>query len=111
MPNLPQTRRTDPLADFRPKPITMRALPPGRPAAPDRLLVGEHRNPQARTALLHRVYAEFSEMPGLCPTLAQAIRLFGLREDICLRVLGTLSADGLLRRTPDGRFVRADEIL
>jgi hypothetical protein len=89
----------------------MRALPAGRPAVPDRLLVGERRNVHARTALLHRIYGEFSDMPGLCPTLPQAIRLFGVREDICVRVLRSLTSDGLLRRTADGRFVRADEIL
>lgn len=103
--------RPDRLPDLRPKPITMRELPAGHPAVPDRLLAGERRNFQARTALLHRVYGEFNEMPGLRLTLAQSVRLFGVREDICVRVLGTLASDGLLRRTGDGRFVRADEIL
>ena len=51
--------------------------------------------------LVHRVWAEFQEMPGLCLTLGQASRLFGIDEITCQRVLttlvriGQLSTDGI----------------
>jgi hypothetical protein len=37
-------------------------------------------------------------MPGLCLTAAQAQRLFGLRDDICVRVFDTLVDAAILRR-------------
>jgi hypothetical protein len=46
-------------------------------------------------------------MPGLRLTLAQARRLFGLREDICLRVLDTLVQREVLRVDANGAFVRS----
>jgi hypothetical protein len=102
--------RPDRLSHGRPNPIGMRELPPGRPPAPDRLLVGERRNTQTRLDLVWRIHSEFIEMPGLRLTLPQAVRLFGIREDICTRVLASLTADRLLRRLPDGRYIRADTI-
>lgn len=44
-------------------------------------------------------------MPGLSLTLAQAKRLFGLRDDICARVLTTLIDRAVLRRDPNGAYV------
>jgi len=38
--------------------------------------------------------------------LAQAGRLFGLREDTCVRVLNTLIRDGLLFVTAEGLYAR-----
>jgi len=61
---------------------------------------GERRSPAARDALLQRVSAEFQEMPCMRLTAAQARRLFGLRSDVCQRILtalvrqGSLSCDG-----------------
>ncbi|HXW05241.1 MAG TPA: hypothetical protein VD833_08415 [Vicinamibacterales bacterium] len=72
------------------------------------LVPHERRNSVGRQALRSRVAAEFIEMPGLRLTLAQAWRLFGLRSDVCLRVLGELSTQGVLRRTADGQFARRD---
>jgi hypothetical protein len=69
------------------------------------LHLAERRAPGARAQLLRRVAAEFSEMPGLSLTFAQATRLLGLREDICLRVLATLIGEGTLRRTRSGLYV------
>lgn len=57
-----------------------------------------------RDLLLARVRGEFSEMP-LSVTIPQAMRLFGLREDICRRVLGTLVTDGVLWKRHDERYV------
>lgn len=44
-------------------------------------------------------------MPGLRLTRRQAQRLFGLREDVCARVLDTLVAGELLQRETDGTYV------
>ena len=49
--------------------------------------------------LVHRVCAEFIEMPGLRLTFAQAV---------CRRVVDELIAVGFLRQTPTGMLVRAD---
>jgi hypothetical protein len=49
-----------------------------------------------RDELLQRVYAGFQEMPCLRLTAAQAQRLFGLRADVCERLLTELVADGWL---------------
>jgi hypothetical protein len=46
--------------------------------------------------LLHRVRAEFDELRGLKLTFAQVRRLFGLRDDVCQRVLDTLMREGFL---------------
>ena len=50
----------------------------------------DRRDHASREQLLRRVRAEFSEMPCLRLTPAQARRLFGLRPDICDRVLDEL---------------------
>jgi hypothetical protein len=63
----------------------------------------ERRNPQARERLRVRVRSEFGEMPDLILTLAQAARLFGMRQDICVRVLRELQTEGLLCETSGGR--------
>ena len=70
---------------------------------------GDRRNPATRDALLARVSAEFHEMPGMRLTAGQAHRLFGLRSDVCQRILtalvrqGSLSYDGERYRFNDAR--------
>ena len=61
---------------------------------------------RSRDALLRRVWAESEKMQGLQLTFAQARRLFGLRDDICLRVLNTLLRDGLLWVNSEGFYAR-----
>ena len=56
--------------------------------------------------ILARVRGEFEELGGLILTVPQAGRLFSLRDDICVRVLDTLCAEGLLCRTPDKLYLR-----
>jgi hypothetical protein len=51
------------------------------------------------------VRGEFSEMPCLSLTIPQAMRLFGLREDVCKRVLASLVSDGVLWKRDDDRYV------
>jgi hypothetical protein len=71
--------------------------------APLRMLP-DRRDSASRRQLLRRIRAEFDEMPCLRLTFEQAQRLFGLRPDVCERVLETLVADHSLTRGIDGRF-------
>jgi hypothetical protein len=66
----------------------------------------ERRDHASREALLARVTAEFHNLPGLRLTAAQARRLFGLRDDICERVLNTLVETSVLERDDNGAFAR-----
>jgi hypothetical protein len=66
----------------------------------------ERRDRASRDALVCRIIVEYQEMPGLRLTLAQAQRLFGLREDVCVRVLNTVVWRAVLRADADGAFVR-----
>ena len=66
--------------------------------------------------LLHRIRAEFNEMPGLRLTFHQAQRLWGLDEKTCLNALAELVGSGFLarnaghysRRSTSPRMVKAD---
>jgi hypothetical protein len=72
-------------------------------AAPDR------RDHASRAQLLHRVRAEFAEMRGLRLTRAQAQRLFGLRADVCDRILAALVDERTIMRDADHQFRATDE--
>ena len=82
-------RSTNPL-DVPLKPLTIRTLPA--------------RGSAATLDALERVRGEFVEMRGFSPTLEQAARLFHLPQDECARLLTTLTAEGFVRRTADGRY-------
>jgi hypothetical protein len=82
-------RRSSSPLDITPTPLSIRSL--------DR----RRTNP---AAAIDRVRAEFREMRGFSPTLAQAARLFGFTADECSRVFTTLVRDGSLRVGPDGRY-------
>ena len=58
--------------------------------------------------LLRRIRGEYTEMPGLRLTEAQAQRLWGLDPATCSLVLATLVGHGFLRRGADGRYGRVD---
>jgi hypothetical protein len=66
-------------------------------------------DPEADTAreLTRRVQAEYTEMPGLSVTLVQAQRLLAIDELTCAAVFTALVKRGVLRRTSQGRYVRA----
>jgi len=64
----------------------------------------DRRNQTTRQSLLARILGEFSEMPCLRLTRDQARRLFGLRSDVCDRVLASLVQDGALVCGTDGRY-------
>lgn len=56
--------------------------------------------------LLQRVEAEYREMPGLSLTVHQAERLWALDSTTCSFVLMTLIERGILKRAPDGSYIR-----
>lgn len=62
----------------------------------------DHPDHTADAPLLRRIRSEFLEMPGLRLTLWQASRLWGVDAETCQRVVALLTAEGFLRRTPDG---------
>jgi Fic family protein len=62
---------------------------------------------QAAGDLLRRIESEYREMPGLTLTIPQAQRLWGMDQATCLRVLTLLVARRVLKRTPAGRYLRA----
>ena len=64
----------------------------------------ERRNRAGRERLVQRVVSEFREMPDLRLTASEAERLFGLRSDICRRLIDRLMRDGVLRRAAEGRY-------
>ena len=49
------------------------------------------------SALSARIRAEYDEMPGLCLTLGQAVRLWNLDSSTCAKVLENLRHEGYLR--------------
>jgi hypothetical protein len=77
--------------------------------ANDLWVMPDRRDVASRRQLLSRVRAEFEEMPCLRLTRSQAQRLFGLRTDICERVLAALIADRTLCRDTDGRYRMLDD--
>jgi hypothetical protein len=58
--------------------------------------------------LVHRVRAEYLEMPGLQLTRSQVRRLWGLDEFTCDALLDALVRVRFLRQTRSGGYVRAD---
>ena len=58
--------------------------------------------------LLDRIRGEYREMPGLCLTLAQAQRLWGLNRSECESLLAALIEAGFLRRTRTGAYALRD---
>lgn len=58
-----------------------------------------------RDALL-RAEGEYREMPGLCLTLPQAARLWGIDRSTCELVLANLVERRVLKRALNGTYVR-----
>ena len=55
-------------------------------------------------ATVHRVRAEYLEMPGLCLTLNQAQRFWNLHPEQCEEVLKTLVGQHFLHRNDHGIY-------
>lgn len=60
--------------------------------------------------MLHRIRAEFREMPGLKLTIAQASRLWQLDPRSSKAFLDTLVVDGMLRRNADGTYLVTSDL-
>jgi hypothetical protein len=60
-------------------------------------------------ALEDRIRGEFMEMPGLRLTSAQAARLWALDRQLSQHLLDTLTSNGFLARTREGRYLRNDD--
>jgi hypothetical protein len=58
--------------------------------------------------VLQRIQGEFTEMPGLRLTAAQAQRLWGLERAVCDELLGALVDAKFLSQTRDGAFIKTD---
>lgn len=61
-------------------------------------------------SLLHRIRGEFTEMPGLLLTSAQAARLWHLDVGRAAKLLAALVEAGFLYRTHAGAYKRAGSI-
>jgi hypothetical protein len=59
--------------------------------------------------LLHRIKAEYMEMPGLRLTAAQAGRLWGLDAAACRDLLERLITERFLQHCRDGTYSRSTE--
>jgi len=71
----------------------------------------ERRNVLRRDALVQRIVAEFDDMPGLTLSLRQTMRLLGVDEGACLRILDALARTGQIRRDSRHLYVRRERIL
>ena len=58
--------------------------------------------------VLQRIQGEFTEMPGLRLTPAQAQRLWGLDRTMCEQLLEVLVKAKFLSQTRDGSFMKTD---
>jgi len=66
----------------------------------------ERRDSTRRQQVVTRIRSEYASMPGMCLTLSQASRLFGLPSEACARVMNELVRDRTL--TVDRERYRAD---
>jgi|SRR3954454_9898345 hypothetical protein len=64
----------------------------------------QHSELVRRAAVVHRIAAEFREMPGLVLSVEQASRLLGVEPASCERILASLARQGLLRRRSSGSY-------
>lgn len=111
----PPTDRIDTAPRARPThasgPLTMRGASARGPShASRRTRVAERRDPRSRIEVLRRVVLEYDDLPGLRLTAPQARRLFGLRDDICTRVLKTLVDARYLRQDTDAVYRRHEDV-
>jgi hypothetical protein len=59
-------------------------------------------------ALVTRIKSEFNESPGMCLTLRQGARLWGIAPEECAKVVDRLIQEQFLRWTRNGELVRAE---
>jgi hypothetical protein len=58
--------------------------------------------------LVTRIKSEFNESPGMCLTLRQGARLWGISPEECARVVEQLVKEDFLRWTRNGELVRTE---
>ena len=58
--------------------------------------------------LVTRIKSEFNESPGMCLTLRQGARLWGIPPEECARVVELLVQADFLRWTRNGELVRSE---
>lgn len=100
----PQSRGRPPV----PAPPHAATTPASGSPQPVGTILDRRRNPQWRARLEQRARAEFDEMPGMHLSVLQAQRLFGLRRDICQRILDTLVREGYLSTQGPGVYTRRE---
>jgi hypothetical protein len=59
-------------------------------------------------ALMTRIKSEFNESPGMCLTLRQGARLWGIAPDECAKVVDRLVREDFLRWTQNGEVIRSE---
>jgi hypothetical protein len=59
-------------------------------------------------ALVTRIKSEFNESPGMCLTLRQGARLWGIAPEECAKLVDLLVAEQFLRWTRNGELVRSE---
>jgi len=59
-------------------------------------------------ALVTRIKSEFNESPGMCLTLRQGARLWGIAPEECARIVDLLVSQEFLRWTRNGELVRTE---
>jgi hypothetical protein len=80
------------------------SITPQLPSGERRHVPRGARGEPERAQLIPTVLGTFKETLGERLSLAEARRLFGLREITCQVVLDYLVGENLLRRTRDGRY-------
>jgi hypothetical protein len=90
------------LAEIKGRPLSMHLPPPG---------VLERRDLPRREALVRRIVGEFDELPGLRLSLRQTMKLLGVDEAACLRILNQLTLAGHIRRDAGALYVRRERAL
>jgi hypothetical protein len=58
--------------------------------------------------LVTRIKSEFNESPGMCLTLRQGARLWGIPPEECARLVDRLVQEDFLRWTRNGELVRSE---
>jgi Fic family protein len=67
----------------------------------------DRRDFHQRHHLSATVRRQFTDLPALELSIPQAVRLFGIKRDACVRILAELVDEGFLRRTNAG-YARGD---
>ncbi len=59
-------------------------------------------------ALVARIKSEFNESPGMCLTLRQGARLWGIAPEDCVKLVDRLVQEDFLRWTRNGELIRSE---